>query len=221
MRRPSKRRLQVRLPKPRPPRPNPLVHRRACSLRRQPSIGSTSSSGSKSSSTPAATPSTEPAPKEEPELATVTQAELDQLVEGLSYEQVMGVIGGEGKLLADAPDEPGRECGFTSGRPRGLRNLTSTPSSSTASWIKSASWALAKRRRLFSNRWNRASLRFFEMARSGCFYKSTLISRASSEISTRVFPAVSDAAPASQQPELIAVAPETGSSSRPDLWVWP
>ena len=74
------------------------------------SSGSKSSSSSKPSSTPAQTQPTEPAPppQEEPEIAKVAQAELDQLLDGLSYEQVVAIIGGEGALFSDIVDGSGR-----------------------------------------------------------------------------------------------------------------
>ena len=50
----------------------------------------------------------EPSPKEEPVVAKVTQAELDQLVQGLSYQDVVGIIGGEGVLFTDTLDNGGR-----------------------------------------------------------------------------------------------------------------
>lgn len=69
------------------------------------------SAGSKSSSKPAAAKPAEPEPqtKKEPEYPKVNQAMLDQLVEGLSLEQVLGIIGGEGKLLSDNLDESGKK----------------------------------------------------------------------------------------------------------------
>lgn len=67
------------------------------------------SSRPKPSASPAPAKPAEPQPKPIQEYPKITQGKLDQLVEGLSYEEAIKVIGGEGKPVTDTINEQGEK----------------------------------------------------------------------------------------------------------------